>query len=42
MDDTFRVSMPIMPFRGDWVPAIDIYEVSDAVYVMTGKAGVDK
>ncbi|MBW1718980.1 MAG: Hsp20/alpha crystallin family protein [Deltaproteobacteria bacterium] len=42
VDDAFRVSMPIMLSREGWVPAVDIYEGPDAVYVVADIAGVDK
>jgi HSP20 family protein len=42
VDDVFQVSMPVMLSREGWVPAIDIYEGPDAVYVVADTAGVDK
>ncbi|NOR05175.1 MAG: hypothetical protein GQ575_02565, partial [Deltaproteobacteria bacterium] len=33
VDDVFQVSMPVMLSKGGWVPAVDIYEGPDAVYV---------
>ncbi len=42
VDDVFQVSMPVMLSREGWVPAIDIYEGPDAVYVVADIAGVDK
>jgi HSP20 family protein len=42
VDDVFQVSLPVMLSREGWVPAIDIYEGPDAVYVVADTAGVDK
>ena len=42
VDDVFQVSLPVMLSREGWVPAIDIYEGPDAVYVVVDTAGVDK
>ena len=42
VDDVFQVSMPVMLSKGGWVPVVDIYEGSDAVYVVADTAGVDK
>ena len=42
VDDVFQVSMPVMLSSGGWVPAVDIYEGPDAVYVVADTAGVDK
>lgn len=42
VDDVFQVSMPVMLSREGWVPAVDIYEGPDAVYVVADTAGVDK
>ncbi|MEA1866888.1 MAG: Hsp20/alpha crystallin family protein [Thermodesulfobacteriota bacterium] len=42
VDDVFQISMPVMLSKGGWVPALDIYEGPDAVYVVADTAGVDK
>jgi HSP20 family protein len=42
VDDVFQVSMPVMLSKGGWVPAVDIYEGPDAVYVVADTAGVDR
>jgi len=42
VDDVFQVSLPVMLSREGWVPAIDIYEGPDSVYVVADTAGVDK
>ena len=42
-DDVFQVSPSVMlSNREGWVPAIDIYEGPDSVYVVADTAGVDK
>jgi HSP20 family protein len=41
-DDVFQVSRPLVLSKGGWVPAVDIYEGPDAVYVVADTAGVDK
>ena len=42
VNDVFQVSMPVMLSKGGWVPAVDIYEGPDAVYVVADTAGADK
>ena len=41
-DDFFQVSRPIVLSGRGWVPAVDIYEGPDAVYVVADTAGADK
>lgn len=41
-DDIFQVSGPMIVSRGGWVPAVDVYEASNAIYVVADTAGVDK
>jgi HSP20 family protein len=42
VDDVFQVSMPINLFKGGSVPAVDIYEGPDAIYIIADTAGVEK
>jgi len=42
VDDFFQVSRPLVLSKRGWVPAVDIYEGPDAVYVVADTAGVDK
>ncbi len=41
VDDVFHISRPMAFSEGGWVPAIDIYEAPDAVYVVIEAAGLD-
>ena len=41
VDDVFHISRPMAFSEGGWVPAVDIYEAPDAVYVVVEAAGVD-
>jgi len=41
VDDVFHISRPIAFSEGGWVPAVDIYEGPDAIYVVVEAAGVD-
>jgi HSP20 family protein len=41
-DDVFQVSRPLVLSKGGWVPAVDIYEGPEFVYVVADIAGVDK
>jgi HSP20 family protein len=42
VDDVFQVSRPLVLSKGGWVPAVDIYEGPEFVYVVADTAGVDK
>lgn len=42
VDDFFHVSVPMVVLGRGWVPAVDIYETPEAVYVVADMAGVDK
>ncbi|NIA08768.1 MAG: Hsp20 family protein [Nitrospiraceae bacterium] len=41
MDDVFHISRPMAFSEGGWVPAVDIYEAPNAIYVVVEAAGVD-
>ena len=41
VDDVFHISRPMAFSEGGWVPAVDIYEGPDVVYVVAEAAGVD-
>ena len=41
VDDFSNISGPMVLSCGAWVPAIDIYEGPDAVYVVADAAGID-
>ena len=41
VDDVFHISRPMTFSEGGWVPAVDIYEGPDVIYVVVEAAGVD-
>ncbi len=41
MDEMFQVSLPVVNLCEGWVPAVNICETEDALYLLADMAGVD-